>query len=92
MGEHSDSELKAEIQKLKSYVKVDKVAKIPNWTRMFKILLEDAHSVDAILKKGLKAFSYRISPSQITRDPNPVGQLLQLLCNKAFRHVEIYSS
>ena len=57
MGEHSESELKAEIQKLNSRMKVDNVAKIPNRTRMFKILLEESHSVETILHKGLKTFS-----------------------------------
>ena len=57
MAEHSESELKPEIQKINSHVKVDKVAKIPNRTNMFKILVEDAHSVETILHEGFKAFS-----------------------------------
>ena len=65
MAEHSESELKPEIQKINSHVKVDKVAKIPNRTNMFKILVEDAHSVETILHEGFKAFSWRISPFQI---------------------------
>ena len=68
VGEHSESELKAEIQKLNPSVKVDKVVKIPNRTKMFKILLVDAHSVEFILHEGFKAFSCRISPSQITSE------------------------
>ena len=53
MGEHSESELKSEIQKLNSRVKVDKVLKILKRMMMFKILLEDAHSVELILHDGI---------------------------------------
>ena len=68
VGERSESELKAEIQKLNPSVRIDKVVKIPNRTRMFKILLLDAHSVELILHEGFKAFNCRISPSQISAE------------------------
>ena len=71
MGEHSESELKSEIQKLNSRVKVDKVLKISKRMMMFKILLEDAHSVETILYEGFKTFSFRIPLPKLPPKPEP---------------------
>ena len=76
MGEHTGSELNVDIQKPNSRVKIEQLAKVPSRTRMFKMLLEDAHSVVTILHEGFEGFSCRICPSQI----NPEAQTHLVNC------------
>ena len=68
LGEMSPDDLKAEILQHQPHLKIDHIVKIPQKTRMFKIVCGDSVSADNLASEGFKASYFYISPNQINKE------------------------
>ena len=68
IGEKSANDLIKEITRLQPKLNIQKIIKIPNKNKQFKILFSDTLSAVNTLKHGFKLFNFKVTPLQISQE------------------------
>lgn len=68
VGKQNAEDIKEEIERQNSWLKVDEVIKIKDYTHVFKLTCEDTHMADRIKQQGFLAFNVLITPEQIKQE------------------------
>lgn len=68
IGQHSQDELKQEIEEKNDWAKIEEVIKIKNFTHILKIRFRDTLMADKAMDRGLLAYNMSVTPNQIQRE------------------------
>lgn len=68
IGQHSPEDIKDEIEGKNSWIKIEEVVKIKDYTHVIKIRFTETNITDKVLDKGFLAFKMSVIPEHITRE------------------------
>lgn len=68
IGENTPDDIKEELERENSWIKIEEVIKMKNYTHILKLRLEETAMVDKAQQQGILAYNMAISPSQIERE------------------------
>lgn len=68
IGSNTPEEIKHEMERVNSWLKIDEVVKMKNFTHILKLRLEETTMVEKAKQQGILAYNMSISPTQIEQE------------------------
>jgi hypothetical protein len=85
VGSHSKEEIRAEVERCNSHLKITEIIKFGQYTHVFKIEFVETEMANYAIQNGILSFNVKISPSQIQKEEY-IDILMCFRCYKLETH------